>query len=60
MLQGVKYKSLKELPARASWAESSVKLKDIRDPVGNGGVARVLWEIKASPPRHPPTWPVPA
>jgi len=36
---------LKELPARRGWAESSVKLKSIRDPVGNGGVDRVLWGI---------------
>lgn len=36
---------LKRLPARASWAESSVKLKSIRDAVGNGGVDRVLWGI---------------
>lgn len=39
---------MKELPARKSWAESSVKLRGIRDPVGNGDVARVRWEI---------TWP---
>lgn len=32
-----------ELPPRGSWAESSVKLRGIRDPVGNGGVARVRW-----------------
>ena len=35
-----------ELPARGSWAESSVQLRTIRDPVGHGGVARVRWEIK--------------
>lgn len=38
---------VKELPPRAGWAESSQKLRDKRDPVGNGGVARVLWEIRA-------------
>lgn len=38
----------KDLPARKSWAESSVKLRDKRDPIGNGGVARVRWEISAS------------
>ena len=38
---------VKELPPRAGWAESSHKLRDKRDPVGNGGVARVLWEIRA-------------
>lgn len=37
---------VKELKARKSWAESSVKLKDKRDTVGNGGVDRVLWEIR--------------
>lgn len=40
------FKFIKALPARKSWAESSKKLKDIRDPVGNGGVDRVLWEIR--------------
>lgn len=34
---------VRELPARKSWAESSVKLRDLRDPVGSGGVARELW-----------------
>lgn len=33
------------LPARASWAESSVKLRHIRDPHGSGGVARERWCI---------------
>ncbi len=33
----------KMLPARASWADSSVKLKDIRDAKGSGGVARTRW-----------------
>nr|WP_318380016.1 XF1762 family protein [uncultured Enterobacter sp.]DAI87012.1 MAG TPA: protein of unknown function (DUF4338) [Caudoviricetes sp.] len=37
---------VKNLPARASWSDSSVALKDKRDPVGNGGVSRVLWEIR--------------
>jgi hypothetical protein len=35
-----------ELPPRPGWAASSVALKDKRDPTGNGGVARVLWEIR--------------
>lgn len=34
---------VKDLPARKSWAESSVMLRDIRDAVGTGGVARELW-----------------
>ena len=37
---------VKEIAPRKSWADSSQKLKGIRDSVGNGGVARVLWEIK--------------
>ncbi len=38
---------VKELPARGSWAESSgEKSKIKRNPKGNGGVRRVLWEIK--------------
>ncbi|EBZ0012553.1 hypothetical protein D5X65_02930 [Salmonella enterica subsp. enterica serovar Suberu] len=37
---------VKELPARPGWAASSVALKGKRDPVGNGGVRRVLWEIR--------------
>ena len=39
---------VKDIPARGSWAASTSneKLKEMRDPVGNGGVARVLWEIK--------------
>lgn len=35
---------LRELPARKGWADSSVALRALRDPVGNGGVQRVLWE----------------
>ena len=38
---------VKVLPPRKSWAESTKSgLVDMRDPVGNGGVARILWEIK--------------
>jgi len=53
---------VKDIPARTSWAAASVKLKAIRDPVGNGGVSRVLWEIvrggsderseRSAPARH--------
>lgn len=35
----------KDLDARKGWADSSVKLAAIRDPVGNGGVARVRWHV---------------
>lgn len=33
-----------QLPPRAGWADSSVALRAIRDPIGRGGVARTLWE----------------
>lgn len=36
---------VKELKPRKGWAESSVKGRALRDPIGNGGVARVLWEV---------------
>ena len=38
---------VKCLPPRGSWAESTGDqyLRAKRDPIGNGGVARVLWEI---------------
>ncbi len=47
-LRAVGYVRTKELPARKSWAESSVALRDKRDPVGDGGVDRVLWVLEAT------------
>jgi hypothetical protein len=44
-LRAAGWRRVRELAERRGWAESSIKLKAIRDPVGNGGVARVLWEI---------------
>jgi hypothetical protein len=35
---------LRDIPARKGWADSSVALRALRDPVGNGGVDRSLWE----------------
>lgn len=35
---------VRDLPARKSWAESSVILRGLRDSVGSGGVQRTLWE----------------
>jgi hypothetical protein len=35
---------VRDLPARKGWAASSVALRALRDPVGNGGVDRALWE----------------
>jgi hypothetical protein len=37
---------VKAFPPRGSWAECSGKSIVARDPVGSGGVARVLWEIR--------------
>jgi len=45
-LRAAGWVKVKTLAARKSWAESSVALKDKRDPVGNGGVPRVLWECR--------------
>jgi hypothetical protein len=42
-LRAAGWKESKRLPSRGGWAESSVKLKHIRDPIGAGGIARILW-----------------
>lgn len=49
-LRAAGWVKVKELPARKSWAESTANdaLRSMRDPVGNGGVQRVLWEIKVN------------
>lgn len=46
-LRAAGWRKVKDLPARGSWAESTAdeKLKAMRDPVGNGGTPRQLWEI---------------
>ncbi len=44
-LRGAGWTVIGERAARGSWAESSVKLRDIRDVVGAGGVQRTIWEI---------------
>lgn len=44
-LRGAGWTVVGERKARGSWAESSVALKDKRDPMGSGGVARTLWEV---------------
>jgi hypothetical protein len=38
------WQRVREIPPRKGWADSSVALKALRDPVGTGGVARVRWE----------------
>lgn len=50
-LKAAGWRKVKDLPARGSWAASTAdkRLRSMRDAVGNGGVARQLWEITASP-----------
>lgn len=43
-LRAAGWRKVKDLPPRKSWAESSVKLRHLRHPVGTGGEARELWE----------------
>jgi hypothetical protein len=40
---------VRDIPPRKGWAESSVALKAMRDPIGSGGVGRVLWEKSCGP-----------
>lgn len=47
-LRGAGWVKVKELEARKSWADSSVISKDKRDPIGTGGVRRVLWECRCN------------
>lgn len=44
-LKAVGWTRAKDLAARGSWADSSKKLKHIRDAEGTGGVERTRWEI---------------
>lgn len=39
---------IREIPARGSWAEASVAMRNLRDPVGTGGVERAMWGMPAS------------
>lgn len=48
-LRAAGWRKVRDLAPSKGWADSSVKLAAIRDPIGNGGVARVLWEITAGP-----------
>lgn len=45
-LRGAGFVRVKDLPPRKGWADSTKTSKVRRDPVGTGGVARVLWEIR--------------
>ena len=51
-LKAAGFVSVKKLKPRPSWADATAdpKWKSKRDPVGNGGVERELWEIRASQP----------
>lgn len=44
-LRAAGFVRVKLLPARGSWADSSVKRRAGRDEVGDGGVERQLWEV---------------
>jgi hypothetical protein len=50
-LRAAGWRRVRELEPRGSWAASTKdpRLVAMRDPVGNGGVARVLWEIVSLP-----------
>ena len=44
-LRAAGFRFVRAISARASWAESSVKLKHLRDAKGSGGVNRQLWAV---------------
>jgi hypothetical protein len=44
-LRAANLTKIRELPPRKGWADSSVALRSIRDPIGVGNTARVLWRI---------------
>ena len=45
-LKAAGFIKVKELEPRGSWADCSVQMKGKKDPIGNGNVKRILWEIK--------------
>lgn len=49
-LRAVGWVREREIAPRGSWSDSTAdeRLKAMRDPIGNGGVARVLWSITSS------------
>ena len=46
-LRGAGWQLVRTLPARKGWADSSVAQRALRDPVGSGGIQRMLWEVSA-------------
>lgn len=53
-LRAAGFERVKDLGARKSWADSTAdeRLAAMRDPKGNGGVDRVLWEIRIKEPDY--------
>lgn len=45
-LRAAGFRVIAQRAPRKSWAASSVKLRELRDPAGSGGVARTLWEVE--------------
>jgi hypothetical protein len=52
-LSGAGWKMTELRKPRTSWADASVKWKDVRDPIGTGGVARMRWEKGLTQPFIP-------
>lgn len=52
-LKAAGWEKVKDLPARPGWKDSTAGavLKAMRDPVGNGNVARQLWHIRVKESR---------
>jgi hypothetical protein len=48
-LRAANLRHIRDLPPRKGWADSSVALKAIRDPIGSGNQARKLWAIGDDP-----------
>jgi hypothetical protein len=48
-LKACGYRRIRRIEARPGWADSSVKMKAKRDPVGTGGVVRFLWALSTKP-----------
>jgi len=44
-MRAIGARRVRDLPARKGWAESSVALRALRDPIGSGGVERTLWAL---------------
>ncbi len=43
-LHASNYRKVRDLPARGNWADSSKRLKHLRNSIGSGGAQRALWE----------------